>query len=290
MKKNLLIIFVVISMIVVTGCGKKKETSSKSNSDSNISSSETYTQEGTIDDGPSIIDDDTNEDTNDSSNTNNNSTSNKSSNSNTTTSNNVKTNTKYTTKNGVTVLGTSTSTVHFNTNGGNSIKDHVFCNSCAPIDYELPTPVKDGYYFAGWYADASFTKEVTGGRNTIKGANWTNLGNQKYETTIYAKWIQFTSATGIDNCVVKIGSGTATLHFNSNGGSSIADKIFCTACAPVQYDLPVPTRSGYTFDGWYADEKLTTKATGGKNTVNGVTWSKIDCNKSETTIYAKWIK
>lgn len=289
MKKSKILVLFVMIMLVITGCGKnsKKTVSSNKTSDSNISSTEIYNQEGEIGDGPSIIDEDTTSNDNTVSNNNSTSSNAATNNSSNKTSNSI----DYSSaKNKAIVrIGESTSTVHFNTNGGKAISDVVFCNSCAPIDYELPTPVKEGYVFAGWYADNNFTKEVTGGRNTVRGVNWVNLGNEKYETTIYAKWVKMQSIVD-NNCVVRIGSGTATVHFNSNGGSSVADKVFCTACAPIQYDLPVPKRAGYTFDGWYADSNLTNKVTGGKNTINGVNWTAIDCNRKETTIYAKWVK
>ena len=68
-----------------------------------------------------------------------------------------------------------------------------------------------------------------------------------------------------------------TLTYNANGGSvSPASKSLMNG---VPYGtLPTPTRSGYTFDGWY------TKASGGTKVSSS---TKINGN---TTIYAHWTK
>ena len=47
-----------------------------------------------------------------------------------------------------------------------------------------------------------------------------------------------------------------TISFVSNGGSTIADKTYKYEEAIPQ--TIVPTRDGYTFDGWYSDAKQTT--------------------------------
>ncbi|MEH7609773.1 InlB B-repeat-containing protein [Gottfriedia acidiceleris] len=64
-----------------------------------------------------------------------------------------------------------------------------------------------------------------------------------------------------------------SIHFNSNGGSQIADK---TANYNSKITLPKPTRTGYTFVGWYKDSALKTSA-GSSVTLT-----------SNITLYAKW--
>ena len=64
-----------------------------------------------------------------------------------------------------------------------------------------------------------------------------------------------------------------TVTFNSNGGSTVASKQVLAGSAVT---LPAnPTKSGYTFDGWYTNSGLTTKYTNQAITQN-------------TTLYAKW--
>lgn len=69
-------------------------------------------------------------------------------------------------------------------------------------------------------------------------------------------------------------STTYTLTFETNGGNAISKvtKNKGTTIDLVQY---APTKSGATFEGWYADKSLTKK----------ITSVKLDAN---TTVYAKW--
>ena len=60
------------------------------------------------------------------------------------------------------------------------------------------------------------------------------------------------------------GGRTLIIQYNTNGGNTIADTIVCEddTCEDVSsalrtMQLPTPTRSGYTFKGWYTDEALT---------------------------------
>ncbi|MDR2383008.1 MAG: InlB B-repeat-containing protein [Prevotellaceae bacterium] len=113
----------------------------------------------------------------------------------------------------------------------------------------LPVPAREGYTFNGW-----FTAE-TGGTQYAA----TNVVTQNI--TLYAHW-------------------TVTsyyLQFDSRGGSSANDQ-------PVIYGqkagtLPVPTRSGYDFGGWFTD------INGGGTQYTETTEYKVVGN---TTLYAKW--
>lgn len=69
-------------------------------------------------------------------------------------------------------------------------------------------------------------------------------------------------------------STTYTLTFETNGGSAIA-KVTKNKGTTVDLAQYAPTKSGATFEGWYADKGLTQK----------ITSVKLDAN---TTVYAKW--
>ncbi|WP_409966959.1 InlB B-repeat-containing protein [Bengtsoniella intestinalis] len=95
----------------------------------------------------------------------------------------------------------------------------------------LPVVTKDGYEFDGWYIG---TDKITA------DGNWTYAENK----TATAKWT----------------AKTYDLTFNAAGGS--VDPASMT----VTYDdeigtLPVVTKDGYTFDGWYIGETLIDKDT-----------------------------
>lgn len=88
-----------------------------------------------------------------------------------------------------------------------------------------------------------------------------NLGVVNSTTTYY-----------VECCEIK--GEKYTITFEENGGSAVKD--ITRVGGSLVGNLPVPTRDGYTFDGWYADKALKTpfdlRLMPGKN----------------TTVYAKW--
>ena len=116
----------------------------------------------------------------------------------------------------------------------------------------LPTPTRDGYWFVGWYDAAE-------GGNKVGDAGATY--NPSGEITLYAHWQEKVEYT---------------VTYNANGGS-------CgTASATYQgtaLTLPTPTRTGYTFNGWY------TAASGGTKIGNaGASYTP----SANITLYARW--
>ena len=69
-------------------------------------------------------------------------------------------------------------------------------------------------------------------------------------------------------------STTYTLTFETNGGNAIS-KVTKNKGSTIDLAQYAPTKSGATFEGWYADKGLTKK----------ITSVKLDAN---TTVYAKW--
>jgi uncharacterized repeat protein (TIGR02543 family) len=133
-------------------------------------------------------------------------------------------------------------TIHYNSNGGSQEADKIANYNSNIV---LPNPTKTGYTFVGWYTDADL--------KTPAGPIITLTNN----ITLYAKW----------------SINSYTIHFNSNGGSLVADK---KADYNSNIVLPKPTRTGYTFVGWYTDAALKVSA---GSTV------KLTSNM---TLYAKW--
>ena len=88
--------------------------------------------------------------------------------------------------------------------------------------YTLPTPVKEGYVFVGWYDNAA----GTGNKYTTIPAGW--------KGKLYAIWEE---------------EAPADVKWQLNGGSvSVTLPKEITGSA---YTLPTPTRTGYVFLGWY---------------------------------------
>ncbi|WP_217952849.1 InlB B-repeat-containing protein [Adlercreutzia caecimuris] len=130
-------------------------------------------------------------------------------------------------------------TVKYKLNGGKMV-------AANPVSYNnvlsLPTLTRAGYKFDGWYTDKNF-------KNKVKKLT-------KKNATLYAKWSQ-----------------PYAIKYVMNKGKNHKSN-------PKKYGgtitLKNPTRSGYTFKGWYADRKFKKKVTKVKN--------------KNVTLYAKWAK
>ena len=160
-------------------------------------------------------------------------------------------------------------TISFNTDGGNEVVSQQVEEGekvTKPAD-----PSKEGYEFLGWYLNGAyfdFQTEVEG-----------NL-------TLEAKWkaVVEDTDTNVDkdtNEEEKTDEVTKyTVTFESNGGSSVAKQTVeknKTAKEPS-----APTKSGYTFKGWYLGStkySFSTKVT--KNLTLTAKWEKVEENTTE---------
>lgn len=114
---------------------------------------------------------------------------------------------------------------------------------------ELPTPIREGYTFDGWYT------LLSGGMQVFSS---TKMGSS--DTTIYAHWT----------------AKTYLLIFDANEGyvSTDTKKIDCGS----EYGtLPTPKRTGYNFDGWFTAPDGGTQVT-----------SSTKMRAAYTKVYAHW--
>ncbi len=120
-------------------------------------------------------------------------------------------------------------TVTFDSQGGSSVEPQtVAVGECAvqPAD-----PTRDGYTFTGWYADEACTEAFD-----FSTPIMSNI-------ILYAGWKSDSQAI-------------YTVTFDSQGGSSVASQSVAEGeCATPPAD---PTRTNYTFTGWYTDAACTT--------------------------------
>ena len=110
---------------------------------------------------------------------------------------------------------------------------------------------KTGYVFDGWYKDTACTQEWKFDSDTVSS-----------DMALYAKWTAAQYTVTFDaNHGTLTGSDTKKITYDSTYG-----------------ELPVPTRTGYVFDGWY------TQADGGDKVEAATPVTAT----ADLTLYAHW--
>ncbi len=145
----------------------------------------------------------------------------------------------------LTVAWKTMKVLSFNTDGGSTIGDIAVMEG-TEVDLTPFVPTKTGFTFGGWYTDEYCEDENLVTKYVLED-----------NSTLYAKWI-----------------ANLTVTFNVGDGVAL-DALSVAPGAEVDLTPYTTTRTGYTFDGWYAEETLSTP----------VTTITVDAN---TTVYAKW--
>ena len=134
---------------------------------------------------------------------------------------------------------------------GDEINSYTYSSTSAFALPDSSYATKTGYTFAGWYENQDLTGQaVTSIPAKTRGTK-----------TFYAKWDTASIVVTLDPNGGNVSPTSLTVKYNSTYGT-----------------LPTPTRTGYTFDGWY------TSPSGGE----GVTSSTTVTNASAHTLYAHW--
>ncbi|WP_313130830.1 InlB B-repeat-containing protein [Anaerocolumna sp.] len=139
--------------------------------------------------------------------------------------------------------------ITFNVNGYNQFEKSVISNQ---VYGELPVPSLSGYNFIGWYTDLLAGDIITETDKTIINKPHTLYARFKVKTPT----IVFRANGG------KLENATKIVTYNGNYG-----------------ELPIPSLTHYTFDGWY------TAVTGGTK----ITESSIVNIMDSQALYAHWI-
>ena len=151
-------------------------------------------------------------------------------------------------------------TFDFNYEGAR-LPTEMYTNREDRVDF-LPSDQREGWRLEGWYAspdpDPDKDVKITAGTDgTVFTAS----------ITVYAYWVEDTTPPGPGD--------QFTVTFDSQGGSAVASQ---TVAGGGKVTQPTnPTRTGYTFAGWFKEAACTTAWNFGTDTVAG-----------NTTLYAKW--
>ena len=141
-------------------------------------------------------------------------------------------------------------TVTFNANGGEDVSTSLSVTYGSNYG-TLPETTRAGYDFAGWFTAAS------GGSQIKSDSTASMTANQ----TLFAHWTAKTYAVAFDANGGSVSTAVKNVTYNSTYG-----------------ELPVPTRTGFGFDGWF------TAVDGG----SAVTSATIVNITDDQTLYAHW--
>ena len=163
--------------------------------------------------------------------------------------------------------------VTFHSNGGSSVGPQTIVKGQAAS--EPTNPTFDGYKFSGWYTKNGQTGELseettTGGISLFNvalafaagdwGQRWNFASAVNDNLDLYAKW----------------DLADYTVSFETSGGTEIEDQTVTRGQCATQPQNP--TKAGYTFGGWFADEDCTVPF----NFYSPITGA--------TTVYARWFE
>lgn len=140
----------------------------------------------------------------------------------------------------LTACGTTTTnyTVTYDSGEGSAVDNTVVVKGYST---DLPTPVRSGYTFDGWFetADCSSARII---------APYSPTANTK----LYALWTE--NGSNVTRY---------TVNFQSNYGEEV-DSV--SVLSTVKVKLPTPIKDGNTFTGWHASSELTDDAVDGEFT------------------------
>lgn len=116
---------------------------------------------------------------------------------------------------------------------------------------EMPTPIRSGYHFDGWYTEKDGDTKVDANTSVAT----------KEAHTLYARWSE----------------AKFNITLDPNGGTLANTTYEVTYNSPYG-ELPTPNRAGYDFDGWFTEKDGGTK----------VEASTVVTAAEPHTLYAHW--
>lgn len=120
-------------------------------------------------------------------------------------------------------------------------------------------PVLTGWTFAGWYRDKACTEKIGDAEQYFEVGNLTTEPDAV--VTAYAKWV----------------ANEMTVTLDAAGGKFTGDASFVKMYNDDYGDLPVPTRSGCVFLGWYLNDEP-------------VNYHTSIVTEGDHTLVAKWMR
>ena len=149
----------------------------------------------------------------------------------------------------------SSYTITYNLNSGSfpvvAVIPSEYTNSDLPLT--LPTPVRDGYTFGGWYDNSGLTG------NAITSIPANSIGNKEF----WAKWTV----------------NTYTITYHLSGGTNDIGNPASYTVESQNITFAPPTKTGYIYGGWFTDSEFTTQ-------IEGIQTGSTTGNKN---LYVNWV-
>ena len=142
----------------------------------------------------------------------------------------------------------NTYNIIYDEHGGTTVSDDMFLYGTS-LSFPTP-PTKTGYTFLGWFDAASGGSALTE----------TLVASRVVDSTLHAQW----------------SANTYNVTYDEHGGSAVTDGSYVYGNTLVYPSAP--TRSGYTFAGWFA------AASGGSS----LTASTVSAGTANVTLHAQW--
>jgi uncharacterized repeat protein (TIGR02543 family) len=130
--------------------------------------------------------------------------------------------------------------------------------------YTLAVPTKTGYTFGGWWTGDNGTGTQLTSSSGASLANWMGTAG----ITVYARW------TAV----------TYTLTYDYEGATGGNSATSATVTYNASYTLAVPTKTGYTFGGWWTGDNGTGTQLTSSAGASLANWT----GTANATVYARW--
>ena len=169
--------------------------------------------------------------------------------------------------------------VEFQTGNSNCTLSKTSATWTYDTAYNVANPTCTGYTFLGWTAVSGMSSSTAKYGTSSSSVNTLWYKNDAWTTNVKATYFKNLRVNNSDSSIMKAAwtANTYKLTYNNNGGTGCTSKT-STYNSTWGSPLCTPSRSGYTFVGWY------TTVSGGTHVTSS---TKVTGNK---TVYAHWTK
>ena len=181
----------------------------------------------------------------------------------------------------------NTYSISYNLNGGSKGTSYNYYPTSATYDtgFNVENPKRTGYTFKGWTASGNFNSSTAKWGSTASSANtsWTNASTPVVYDTLYSGFKNLTTINGGSTTLnANWTANSYTVTLDRQGASNGSSSVTATYDSAMP-SISVPTKTGYTFQGYY-----TSTNGGGTKYYNSNGTSAHTMKLTGGTLYAYW--